>query len=183
MYWKRVVYALCFVFVGGIYYLFFKKIVNKLEVFLLGTEYFLTIISLCFTISFYKKKYKLSFVLYIFLLLVFLCFRKRTANTYNFNLYLGDWLKIIDKNETVFINVFGNFVLFIPLTFILILLKLEVLKIIIYEFALVLILEIMQLITRTGVFDIVDVLLNMSGVMIVLIKELALKFRKGLGKR
>jgi len=93
--------------------------------------------------------------------LIFLIFRQKSNDNVNFNFYLVEWLKLIRTNEIVFINIIGNFVLFIPLIFYLNK-KFAILKIII----LILLLELLQLITKRGVFDIVDIILNLFGVFI-----------------
>lgn len=162
---KKIIYALCFVLLTIISYFLFRGIVKRIDVFFSGTEYYLTIFFVLFIVSFYFKKYRLSIVFYILMLFVFLLFRNKVTVSYNFNIYLDKWLKIIHKNETVFINVFGNIFLFIPLTYLVFMVKRKYFLSLVIMFFLVLFFEFLQLITKTGVFDIVDILLNMIGII------------------
>lgn len=162
---KKIIAVLCWILLIIISYLLFKGIVKRFEIFLKGTEYYLTIFFVLFIFSFYFKKYKLSIAFYILMLFIFLTFREKVEVSHNFNIYLGKWLKIIDKNETVFINVFGNIFLFIPLTFLFLVVEKKSLICLVSMFFLVLFFEFIQLITKTGVFDVVDILLNMIGII------------------
>lgn len=162
---KKIIAVLCWILLIVISYLLFKGIVKRFEIFLKGTEYYLTIFFVLFAFFFCFKKYKLSIAFYILMLFIFLTFREKTEVSHNFNIYLGKWLKIIHKNETVFINVFGNIFLFIPLTYLVFMVKRKYFISLVIMFFLVLFFEFLQLITKTGVFDIVDILLNMIGII------------------
>lgn len=122
---------------------------------------------------------KVLFVLYIFFLIYFLCFsewygRVGTTAEYRYNLELFKEIKrFIDYREelgafVVFTNLFGNILIFVPYGFFIAMASHSggFLKSLIYSFGLSLGVEIFQLVTRVGSFDVDDILLNTVGGMI-----------------
>lgn len=93
-----------------------------------------------------------------FIILIFLLFyRSKDVREPNFDVYLLEWLPYVFKNKTVFINVIGNIILFIPLGCYKGLLK---------GLQIVLIFEILQYYLQRGVFDVVDIILNGIGIFV-----------------
>lgn len=147
-----------------LFYFLITRITNTLNIFLNGTNIILTILFLFTIYSYSYKKSELAFIFYMIFVFVFLLSRQRTNVNVSFDFYLIKWLKFINKNQIVFINIMGNIVLFIPLVFFL--------KTKFYFFDAILIviaLELLQLLTKRGVFDIVDIVLNVFGIFVATI--------------
>jgi hypothetical protein len=133
------------------------EITEELNIFYPLTNWLLTIL---FGLALFSADYpRISLTCYLLFILSFLFYRNPVEDNFNFDFYLWDWLKLARKNRIVFINIFGNLLLFAPLPFY-IRGKYSLLIII----ALVLVLELMQYITKRGVFDIVDIFLNIVGI-------------------
>ena len=97
--------------------------------------------------------------------------RKQQNQEIEFDFYLLKWLKLLFKNKTIFINVFGNILIFIPFGYIMKnILKSQLLILLISLITLVLI-EFIQYILLVGVFDIVDIILNFIGILIGFVQE------------
>ncbi len=118
-----------------------------------------------------KVSYIMIFVLYLIMLFNMTIF-SRYLNGYSYNLIpfktiLGYWAFPDIRN--ILINVFGNIIIFMPLQFLII----EIFnlkdfkKCIVIDVALVLLIETIQLISHTGVFDIDDMILNLIGMSIM----------------
>jgi len=143
-----------------------------------------------------NKKVKLFALITIIIytaIMIFLMFflNRRTSNEYSYNLKpfksIKEYFKIRNHSELFqlfVVNIFGNigmFILFgilLPLLFNGYFLK----SFIIFEIGIITI-EIMQLITRRGVFDVDDIILNaigfLTGYMIItIINKLINKFRR-----
>ncbi len=161
---KNVLPALCGVILVGLFYYFIRAVVNKLDIFYSHTEIYLTIAFIGFITTYYFSCYRVSLILYLIMLLMFMTFRHQVDITYSVDLYLGKWLRIMWENEIVFINIFGNFFLFFPLIIILLSIKEKYFMNGLYALLIIILFEIIQLITKTGVFDLVDIILNVSGV-------------------
>lgn len=99
---------------------------------------------------------------YIIGVITVILIRNKYDNIINNDFYLFDWIKLVFKNKIVFINVIGNLILYVPLF---IFMKNKVIALLL----LILILELLQYIFRLGVFDIIDIALNIVGVLIALI--------------
>ncbi len=119
---------------------------------------------------------KIFFVLYIIFLVYFLCFselygRTGIADGYRYNLVLFKEIRrFIEYREelgafAVFANLFGNILIFVPYGFFISMAsnRRGFLKTVFYSFALCLGVEIFQLVTRVGSFDVDDILLNTAG--------------------
>lgn len=142
------------------------------------SNYLYLFIFLMFTYMMVKSiifKDKLSWIIlngsYIILLLLTLFFRKK-YDDYMFDngLYLGEWIKYLFKNKIIFINLFGNFVLFMPLGYILTrLFKIRIIYTVLIGIGIIVCLECMQYITKRGVLDLADIFLNSFGFFITTI--------------
>lgn len=119
---------------------------------------------------------KVLFVLYIIFLIYFLCFaewygRVGTTTEYRYNLELFKEIKrfINYRKElgafAVFTNLFGNILIFVPYGFFVAMASRYrgFWKTFLYSFGLCLGVEIFQLVTRVGSFDVDDILLNTLG--------------------
>lgn len=119
---------------------------------------------------------KVLFVLYIIFLIYFLCFaewygRIGTTEEYRYNLELFKEIKrFINYREelgtfAVFTNLFGNILIFVPYGFFVAMAgKYRSFgKTFLYSFGLCMGVEIFQLVTRVGSFDVDDILLNTLG--------------------
>lgn len=119
---------------------------------------------------------KILFVLYIVFLVYFLCFselygRTGTVEEYRYNLVLFKEIsRFIEYREelgtfAVFANLFGNILIFVPYGFFISVASHSrgLLKTVFYSFVLCFGVEIFQLFTRVGSFDVDDILLNTLG--------------------
>lgn len=111
-------------------------------------------------------------IIYFLFLFVILFLRKGEGN-YNFNFYIYKWLQNIN-NKIIFINVIGNILLFIPMGIIN--------KNILTSLFIIILIELLQLILNKGIFDIVDIFLNMIGVFIGIIGVMIWKKIKKIKK-
>lgn len=149
------------IIISFFFYLLIKEITNTLNIFYKHTDIVLTFIFMITVFSYFYNKLQLSFISYILFLVVFLLGRETTERNINFYFYLIEWLSIINKNKIVFINIIGNFVLFMPMV-IYLNNKYYLLTIV----WIIITFELLQLVTRRGVFDIVDITLNIIGVVL-----------------
>lgn len=113
------------------------------------------------------------FSIYVVLLLFLVFGADRIANEdYHYNLVLFSEIKRFVKYRdvvgypTFFANVFGNFLVFVPFGFLLPMLgkykyNLVLTTLLTFEFSLII--EVVQLFTRLGSFDVDDLLLNTLG--------------------
>lgn len=124
----------------------------------------------------YRALGKVMFVLYIAFLVYFLCFaewygRAEIPKSYRYNLELFKEInRFIEYREelgtfAVFANLFGNILIFVPYGFLISMASTSrgLLKTLFYSFGLSLGVEIFQLFTRVGSFDVDDLLLNTIG--------------------
>lgn len=135
---------------------------------------------------------RIAFVLYVIVAGYFLFFagtmgREHLKENYTYNLKLFKEIKrfvkwsMVSKTgfEAMVINVFGNVICFIPFG---VLLPMnfkcfrKVLSVTLVTYLVSLVVETVQLITKTGAFDVDDILLNtLGGVIGCIIFELAIK--------
>lgn len=119
---------------------------------------------------------KVMFVLYIAFLVYFLCFaewygRTEVTKGYRYNLVLfKEIMRFIEYREelgafAVFANLFGNILIFLPYGFFISMASTcrSFFQTLFYSFALSLGVEIFQLFTRVGSFDVDDLVLNTLG--------------------
>lgn len=123
------------------------------------------------------KKYQ--FIIYVLLYSMLLFYALYFRNVFddkqfNEDFYLWKWLKILFVNRTVFINVIGNIILFVPLGIIIkkrITLKTKkyMLFNILITALIIFILELAQYFSKRGIFDYTDIALNLVGAIIGLL--------------
>ncbi|MDD3999475.1 MAG: VanZ family protein [Bacilli bacterium] len=139
------------------FYFVITEVTEELNIFYPHTNILLTIL---FAITIFSVRYqKISLTAYLLFILCFLFYRNRIEDNINLEFYLWDWLKLAPKNRIVFINIFGNLLLFAPLAF-----YIHGKHSFFIIFGIVLVLEFMQLVTKRGVFDVVDIFLNIVGI-------------------
>jgi glycopeptide antibiotics resistance protein len=122
-----------------------------------------------------KKQKKLNIILLIitYSILLFLTLFVRSkydTYKYDFSFYLFEWFTKMFTSKVIFINLIGNLVLFMPLGFILSTINKGKIKRIILNIILgmgiIVVLEFCQFITKRGVLDLMDILLNSTGLII-----------------
>ncbi len=145
------------------FYFFITFITDTLKIFYPYTNLLLSSLIGIVLFAIYYKKYNYALIGYIFFTLVFLLYRKKVYDNINSEFYLFEWIKIIFNNRIVLINILGNLLLFIPYVF-LIRSKLCIFIII----CCILGLEIIQFLTKRGILDIVDIVLNIFGCMLAM---------------
>lgn len=123
-----------------VFYYFIKTIINKANI----------------------KKFT---IIYVIFLIIILFFRNQKEVNIQKELYLLKWIKLIFKNKTVFINIVGNFLIFIPAGFILKVYFKKTVLILLFGLIGLTIIELVQVILQVGVFDVVDILLNFIGIL------------------
>lgn len=122
-----------------------------------------------FLYLFFKPKisqinYYVALFFYVIILLITLFYRKEQKEyLITDGFYIIKWLKLILINKIVFYNLIGNIILFIPLGFFN---KNHSLKYLFIAFIIIILIEFLQYITKRGVFDIIDIVLNIIGVLI-----------------
>lgn len=116
--------------------------------------------ALCININF-------SFIFYIGLIFLSLFYRKtsNTEQSTNPN-YMRKWINIIFTNKVVFLNIIGNIFLFLPLGTFIYNIKLNIRLKMLIIIVVIISLEVLQYITKKGVFDYIDILLNLIGTII-----------------
>lgn len=127
----------------------------------------ISIILICLSLILYSigvlvDKRGLLIIGYLLSIITIILVRRRSDKIVNDEFYIIDWIKLIFENEVIFINVIGNIVLYIPLY---ILLNGKFIIILV----LIIVLELLQYILELGVFDIIDILLNITGLIITMI--------------
>lgn len=176
---SKLVRFIIYIILVGVFYLSSNYVLNQLNIFLDFTVYVLTII---FGIGLWYLllNYNLSTVFFFYGLFVFtiMFFRKEitlTNKPYNFDFYLFRWLKLLDK-KIVFFNIIGNLLIFIPLIiFLNRFFRKNILINVIICIMIITLLEWLQVITKKGIFDIVDIVLNVCGVVIGVILDVVCK--------
>lgn len=104
---------------------------------------------------------------YVLLILICLYIRKPYEEYKKENIdYIYKWIKLIFTNKIVFINIIGNICLFVPFGIIINKYKIKKIVKLIISLIIITILEILQYITKRGIFDYIDIILNFIGVII-----------------
>lgn len=153
-------------------YSIFNYIFNIINVYYKWNIIILIILYLLLGLFCLLKDNKGIKIIYFLFLFVILFLRKGEGN-YNFNFYIYKWLQNIN-NKIIFINVIGNILLFIPMGIIN--------KNILTSLSIIVLIELLQLILNKGIFDIVDIFLNMIGVFIGIIGVMIWKKIKKIKK-
>ena len=134
-----------------------------------------------------KKSNKIGLIItYSVLLFLTLFVRsKYDSYKYDFSFYLFDWFVKMFKDKVIFINLIGNFILFAPLGFVLSIVHNDKLKYvwlnIIIGISIITTLELCQFISKRGVLDLMDILLNSLGLIMGILvgrKEILLHVRR-----
>lgn len=102
---------------------------------------------------------------------IFICislyFRKSlNEETISESFYLDKWIKIIFSNKIVFMNIVYNILIFIPLGMLFRQYDMQIILKFILTFIIILLLETIQYVTKRGVFDYIDIILNITGALI-----------------
>ena len=113
----------------------------------------------CFCLA---KKTIIKTISYLIFLIIVLLVRDNGGGLISNGDYLKKWLPILFTNKTVFLNVFGNFFLFFPFGY-LISEHFKKTEAIVIILMCVFFLETIQLLAHKGVFDSLDILLNVLG--------------------
>ena len=123
------------------------------------------ILSILMALFLILKKNTLLMTSYIITLLIILLFREETrgANV-SFDTFKR-WAPLIFSNKTVFINIVGNILIYLPMG-IIFSKYLNLFKTIAYANVFIIGIEIIQLVFRLGIFDVLDIILNILGVLV-----------------
>lgn len=114
-----------------------------------------------------KTQQLILIITYVILILICLYYRKPFEYPKSEKIdYIIKWIKIIFKNKIVFINIIGNICLFIPLGIILCDYTNKIYILLIISILIITTLEILQYITKRGIFDYIDIILNYIGVIL-----------------
>lgn len=123
----------------------------------------------------YNKNFNIFIIVYIVFLIINLFIKVPTENSVNTRFYLKEWIKLLFINRIVFINVIGNIILFIPLGYIINSLIKKAFITIISCIIIIVFVELIQYITKLGVFDLIDIILNTLGIILgIFIKRIEL---------
>lgn len=146
-----------------LFYFTITYITNILNLFYPSTNILLSsLFIICLFLVYYKLD-TLALITYFLFTLVFLFYRYKVDISVSRDFYLFKWVKILFTNKIVLINILGNLVLFMP--YVLFIKSKYYIIIILW---IILFLELMQYITKRGVFDIVDIYLNICGFMLII---------------
>lgn len=112
---------------------------------------------------------KMQIFSYSIALITVIFVRNTTDNNITSISYIKDWLKILFTNKIVFINVWGNIVIYMPLYLLITngIHKLRKLLTIVILFIIIVSSEFIQYILKVGVFDIIDIILNTIGLLVI----------------
>lgn len=143
---------------------------NEIIIYILGIFLLFFILDSILGLTKSTKKgavYYLSLLLYIVFLYLCLFDRNMKENKiYSDGTYIKEWIKIIFKNKIVFKNVIGNIIIFIPMGIFIKTIPIHTIYQIIVSILIIIGIETLQYITQIGVFDIMDIFLNMLGTLI-----------------
>lgn len=115
--------------------------------------------------SFMGKK-NIAFSLYICVLLVILLFRGQDNFISNLSLdTLKRWTPLVFQNKTIFVNIFGNIFIYVPMGYFLAK-YFNLLKTLVFTNVFIIGIEIIQLLFNVGIFDIGDIILNTIGIIL-----------------
>ena len=181
--WKKSITLISFVIFMVMFFKVCGMITKELGIFYPGVDIYVTFLFGCFVICYYKESFKIALLSYLLMLVIFMTFREKVETSYNFDWYLWKWLKIIGKNKTVLVNVLGNLFLFFPLSVIILSIKEKYFISFLLTIIIVVLLEIVQLVSRRGVFDLVDIVLNIIGIIIGMIGFRVISYISRKGKK
>ena len=110
--------------------------------------------------------YLYSIIYVILLYLVLFNREKFDESIYSDGTYIIKWIKLIFTNKIVFINLIGNILIFVPLGIFLKYFKIQLISAFMIIIILVISIESLQYLTKRGIFDIIDIFLNIIGAII-----------------
>ena len=110
--------------------------------------------------------YLYSIIYVILLYLVLFNREKFDESIYSDGTYIIKWIKLIFTNKFVFINLIGNILIFVPLGIFLKYFKIQLISAFMIIIILVISIESLQYLTKRGIFDIIDIFLNIIGAII-----------------
>lgn len=114
-----------------------------------------------------NKLYIFICIIYVILLYLVLFNREKfDESIYSDGTYITKWIKLIFTNKVVFINLIGNILIFIPLGIFLKYFKIRFISAFVIIIILVISIETLQYLTKRGIFDIMDIFLNIIGASI-----------------
>ncbi len=162
-----------FLILFGVYFLCKISFFNEYPLILKIIYIFMILIVLQYIIYIITKaklleiNHYLGLLCYAIFLLITLYFRKSLkVETLDDSFYLDKWIKILFVNRIVFVNVIGNILIFIPFGIFfkqfIMPLKIKLLLMLI----IIVLLELIQYVTKKGVFDYTDIVLNILGTFI-----------------
>lgn len=141
-------------------------ILNAHSIYNKGSIIIITICIILSIISIFKNWTKLEIISLCLAVITTLLIRNKNDNYKSSDYYLDSWFKLIFTNKTVFINIIGNILIYIPL-YLLLRKETDNKLIVLYFLVGIVLVEFMQYILKVGVFDIADIVLNFLGVLIV----------------
>lgn len=142
---------------------------NEIVVYILGCILFILIGYQLFKNSKTHQKTFDIIMLVIYILFLYLCLFDRDINKdkiYSDGTYIKKWIKLLFKNKIVFRNLMGNIIIFIPMGIFIKNMKIKKVYHFILSILIITCIETLQYITQIGVFDIIDILLNIIGTLI-----------------
>ncbi len=155
---QMVLYLILYIVIGIIYTITIIQIVNKLNVFFDYAIYILIALYLLMSYPLFFNKPFFAGIIYIIWLMVILLSRTSKSG-YSLDFYLWDWLTYLFTNKIVAINVIGNIIIYMPMGYFF-------RKYIYLGILVIIILELIQMLTNRGLFDIVDIILNSLGLLL-----------------
>lgn len=142
---------------------------NEIVVYILGCILFILIGYQLFKNNKTHQKAFDIIMLVIYILFLYLCLFDRDINKdkiYSDGTYIKKWIKLLFKNKIVFRNLIGNIIIFIPMGIFIKNMKTKKVYHFILSILIIICIETLQYITQIGVFDIIDILLNIIGTLI-----------------
>ena len=112
----------------------------------------------------YIYLYMIIYVIWLYLIL----FNRQSfsQNIYTNGAYIKNWFGLVFKNKIVFINLIGNLFLLIPFGIFLKHFNIKIIYAMIITILTFFLIESLQYITKKGIFDLIDVVLNIIGALI-----------------
>ena len=136
---------------------------------------FITLLVFCYFIKTVINSTYLIYLVITYLVFLIMVLFLRVPNNISLEdkFYLVKWIKLLLTNKTVFINIIGNIILFIPYGYIL-MLYIKHKYVVLISIIPIILIELIQYITKLGIFDIVDIFLNYIGTLIGIFGERSL---------
>lgn len=140
-------------------------ILGNIKVFFGKSFIYILALTILMAVLLINKKYFLLALCYFGALILIHLLRNETSGV-NYSLErIIIWMPLMFTNKTVFVNVFGNIVIYLPMGFVLGK-YFHIFKAIAYANIFIIGIEIIQLVFHLGVFDVLDVILNLIGIVL-----------------